>query len=280
MRRVLGILILAILTLGVAACGGSNTTTEGNTTTKAEQETLTVGLECAYAPFNWTENTKTETNYPIDGTNKFAEGYDVQIAKKIADGLNRRLVIKQLAWDGLIPAVTNGMIDLIIAGMSPTDERKVDIDFTNAYYTSEHVVLVAADSEFANVTSVDGFTGATFIGQIGTLYKDIVEGMDGITIGNHKATVPEIITDIQNGIVDGTVLELPVAQGIVGANADLKLIQFTAGNGFVVAEEDKTVSIGLEKGSDLLASINEILAGITNEQRVTLMQEAVARQAE
>ena len=290
MRKIIGVLLCAVVAFCLAACGGSKTTED-------TRETLVVGLGCAYAPFNWTENKKTDTNYPIDGTNKYADGYDVQMAKKIADGLNRRLVIKQVDWDGLIPSVQNGLIDLIIAGMSPTDERKLDIDFTNAYYTSEHVVLISTTSAYANVTSVSGFAGATFIGQTGTLYASIVAAMDSsVNKGVDKATVPEIVADIQAGIVDGTVLELPVATGLAAANSDLKIIQFAEGQGFTqladtdeegnsiirdIVASDRDVAIGIAKNrTTLLNQINEILAGITEAERVEIMAGAVARQAE
>ena len=290
MRKIIGVLLCAVVAFCLAACGGSKTTED-------TRETLVVGHECAYAPFNWTENKKTDTNYPIDGTNKYADGYDVQMAKKIADGLNRRLVIKQVDWDGLIPSVQNGLIDLIIAGMSPTDERKLDIDFTNAYYTSEHVVLISTTSAYANVTSINGFAGATFINQTGTLYASIVAAMDSsVTKGVDKATVPEIVADIQAGIVDGTVLELPVATGLAAANSDLKIIQFAEGQGFTqladtdeegnsiirdIVASDRDVAIGIAKNrTTLLNQINEILAGITEAERVEIMAGAVARQAE
>ena len=290
MRKIIGVLLCAVVAFWLAACGGSKTSED-------TRETLVVRLECAYAPFNWTENKKTDTNYPIDGTNKYADGYDVQMAKKIADGLNRRLVIKQVDWDGLIPSVQNGLIDLIIAGMSPTDERKLDIDFTNAYYTSEHVVLISTSSAYANVTSASGFAGATFIGQTGTLYASIVAAMDSsVNKGVDKATVPEIVADIQAGIVDGTVLELPVATGLAAANSDLKIIQFAEGQGFTqladtdeegnsiirdIVASDRDVAIGIAKNrTTLLNQINEILAGITEAERVEIMAGAVARQAE
>lgn len=255
-------------------------------------EKLIIGLECNYAPFNWTENTKTESNYAILDTKTYAEGYDVQIAKIIAQQLDKELVIKKLEWGALIPSVQNGTIDLIIAGMSPTPSRMIDIDFTNPYYTSEHVLLVESNGAYANISDISELEGARIAGQIGTLYDDIAHAIPGVVIGGDKATVPEIISELQTGIIDGTVLELPVALGLVEANQNLKMIRFEQGHGFTklvdeetneirdIVDSDKNVSIGLAKNQDdLKNSINQILNSITSDQRNEIMTTAVEKQS-
>lgn len=245
------------------------------------KEELIVGMECAYAPFNWTETTKTSTNVQIFGTNQYAEGYDVQIARRIADALNRELVIKAIEWDGLIPALQSGTIDLVIAGMSPTETRKLDIDFTDSYYTSEHVIVCQKTNAIANESDVADLGGYSIVGQVGTLYESIARSIlnNNAQESLYKGTVPEIITDIKAGLVDATVLELPVAQGILASDSTLTMIQFDEGKGFVVADEDKVVSIGIAKGQeDLLNRINEILRGISETERVQIMQDAVNAQ--
>ena len=283
-RNVLSFICMLACSASLVGCGG-------NDSSSTAKEKLYVGLECNYAPFNWTQNSATDSNYIIDGTKTYAEGYDVQIAKIIADELNMELVIKKLEWDALIPSVQSSTIDLIIAGMSPTESRKIDIDFTNPYYTSEHVLLVEADGAYANITSVSELSGAKIAGQIGTLYDDIAHAIPGVVVGGDKPTVPEIITELQAGLIDGTVLELPVAQGLAAANSDLKMIRFAEGKGFTqlidedtnelrdIVDTDRDVSIGLAKGRDeLKASINTILEGISEEERTSIMQTAVENQ--
>ena len=173
------LLSLVLLTACLAGCGGNSSSSSSE-----PKEKLYVGLECNYAPFNWTDNKKTESNYEISGTKTYAEGYDVQIAKRIADELNKELVIKKLEWDALIPSVLEGTIDLIIAGMSPTEERKIDIDFTDPYYTSEHVLLVDSSNPYASADSVDDLAGARISGQIGTLYYKIAHAIPNVAEGN------------------------------------------------------------------------------------------------
>ncbi|AEF25866.1 glutamine ABC transporter, glutamine-binding protein/permease protein [Streptococcus parauberis KCTC 11537] len=85
---------------------------------------LRVGMEAAYAPFNWTQDTNAKGAAPIEGTNQYANGYDVQVAQKVAKQMNKKLLVVKTSWTGLIPALTSGKIDMIAAGMSPTEERK------------------------------------------------------------------------------------------------------------------------------------------------------------
>ena len=107
--------------------------------------TLKVAMECAYAPFNWTDmDTPSLGAVPISGEGKenmFANGYDVQIAQYVANKLGMKLEVYAIEWDGLIPALDSGAVDAIVAGMSPTAEREEQIDFTNVYYSSNLVII-------------------------------------------------------------------------------------------------------------------------------------------
>ena len=103
--------------------------------------TLKVGMECGYAAFNWTQAEPNEYTVAIQGGGGYADGYDVQIARIIADALNMELVIVKTEWDGLAMAVQSGAIDAIIAGMSPTAEREEQVDFTSVYYSSNLVII-------------------------------------------------------------------------------------------------------------------------------------------
>ena len=267
MRKVLCLLCLLVFGIALVACNQEK-----------DDNVLVVGMECDYAPFNWTETTKSETNVRIsniEGAEAYAEGYDVQIAKKIAEGLGMELQIKSFVWDGLITALNNGEIDLIIAGMSPTEDRKLAIDFTEGYYRSTHVVLVRKDSAYASATTMEDFAGAKIAGQINTLYADLVPQLvaKGAVAADNLKTVPQLVQNLKGTVIDGTILEEPVAIGLCAANSELTYVKFA--EGFDVAEEDVLVSIGVRKGYEHIAAINEILASITEADRNSIMSDAV-----
>ena len=262
--------ILGVTSMASCGQGGENLTTEG---------VLVVGMECAYAPFNWTETTKTDSNVAIANlSGAYADGYDVQVAKILADELGLQLQIKALEWGALINNLNAGLIDCIIAGMSPTEERMETIDFTEAYYESTHVMLLKKSSQYASATSLTGFAGATVIGQTGTIYADLVSQAveAGAVAGTNLTTVPHIVNAIVNGTADATIVEEPVAMGICAQYDELTYVKLVDG-GFEVAKEDKVVSIGVRKGFTLTSQINEVLASkLTESTRASLMEQAIA----
>ena len=276
MKKLLSLLCVLFVGLTLMACGSTNSN-EIDYTSVPRDEQFIVGLECNYAPFNWTEDTRSAYNYPIANMEgKFANGYDVQIAKAIASSLGKVLVIMAIEWDGLIPALETERIDAIIAGMSPTEERKSSVTFTAPYYTSEEVCLVLKDGKYANATSIRDFGGASAIGQADTIYDDLIPQLVGATHQTPLPSVPDIITAMMNGRCDVTIVEKPVALGLVAANPDLKIIEFEEGNGFEVTEADVAVSVAVRLNETALADqISGILAGITTEVREQLMLNAV-----
>ena len=146
MKKKLALFIVAVLTMVVlAACGGEETNTVGT------KGVLTVGLEAAYPPFNWSQTTDANGAVPIDGTKEYAAGYDIEIAKRVAEELGLELKVKKMEWDGLLPALQTNVIDAIIAGMSPTAERKESIDFTSNYYTSKFVIVTKAGGKYISI---------------------------------------------------------------------------------------------------------------------------------
>lgn len=243
---------------------------------------ITVGLECDYAPFNWLETTKTSSNYPVKNiSGSYAEGYDVQIAKLIAEELGYKLVLVRTVWDGLIEALDAGTIDLIIAGMSPTEERKLSISFSDAYYETTHVVLSKANSKYVGATTFKELAGAKIIGQKGTIYNElagqVASKSSNCTHLTPLSTVPLIVNAINSGVADITILEEPVAKGLVAR--DSSLTYFKLNESFDLDESDTIVSIGLRKAdTKLLEKVNNALSKITKEKRDSLMLQAINNQ--
>ena len=161
---------------------------------------LRVGMECAYEPYNWTDlDGTTPDSVPISGEGKeglFANGYDVQIARYVAAKMNRTLEVYSLEWDSLLPALESGAIDAVIAGMSPTAERKAEIDFTQTYYESNLVVIVRN-------TQTNDFVG--FLGDVGRIFTkyrtQLLRGVGNTMLIALTGTLAGLLIGLLTGIV-------------------------------------------------------------------------------
>ena len=240
--------------------------------------TLRVGMECDYAPFNWTQAEPGEYAVPVENGG-YADGYDVQIARRIADAMGEDLVILRVDWDGLTPALMSGEIDAIIAGMSPTAERALTIDFSDPYFENDDLVIVVRkNTPYADAESLADFAGAAITAQLNTFHCKVIEQIEGVSAQTPMETFPAMIVALTAGAIDGFVSETPAAISAAAANPNLTYVVFEEGNGFIASPEDVAVAVGLRKGSELYAPINEALAAIGIDERQRMMDDAVARQ--
>lgn len=242
----------------------------------AEDNTFKVGLEAGYAPFNWTQMDDSNGAVKIDENAEYAGGYDVEIAKKIADGLGKELVIVKTEWDGLVPALTSGKIDAIIAGMSPTAERKETIDFSDNYYKSDLVMVVKKGGNYEGATSIKDFSGAKITAQLNTFHYTVIDQIDGVKKETAMDNFPAMRVALESGMIDGYVSERPEGVSAAAANENFAMVEFT--EGFATSDDDTAIAVGLEKGSELTTKINEVLAGITEEERTNIMDTAILNQ--
>jgi putative lysine transport system substrate-binding protein len=267
---VLVLVVSAILLL--AGCG----TSKSSGSESSEDNTFKVGLEAGYAPFNWTQNDDSNGGVKIDGSAEYAGGYDVEIAKKVAEGLGKELVIVKTEWDGLVPALTSGKIDAIIAGMSPTAERKETIDFSDNYYTSNLVMVVKKGSKYEGATSIQDFKGAKVTAQLNTFHYSVIDQIEGVDKKTAMDNFPAMRVALESGMIDGYVSERPEGVSASAANDNYVMVEFE--DGFKTSADDTAIAVGLEKGSDLTKKINEILAGISEEERTSIMDNAIKNQ--
>ena len=239
--------------------------------------TIVVGMECAYAPYNWSQTTASEYTVEVK-SGMYADGYDVQVAKKIAEELNVTLVIQPLDWDGLIPALNSNTIDLVIAGMSPTAERKLSIDFSDTYYDSNLVMVIRKDGAYTNATKISDFAGAKITGQLNTFHYSVIDQFAGVNKQTALADFAALTTALKSKAVDGYVCEKPGAVSAVTAYSEFTYIEFAEGDGFTCDPEESSIAVGLRKGSTLTASVNEAIGKISKAQREEMMLAAIARQ--
>ena len=267
MKRTIA-LTLAILMalLCFAGCAGSG------------GKVLRVGMECAFAPYNWTQSTDANGAVPIHGSNDFAFGYDVIMAKYLADKIGYSLEIHRMDWDSLPPAVLSGAIDAAIAGMSITEERRQTLDFTTPYYYASIVVLVRGGSTFASATGISGLLGASGTSQLNTVWYDVcLPQIPGVNILPPMDSAPAMLVALTSGAVDMVVTDMPTAMAAVMVYPELVLLDFTDSyDGFIVSEEEINIGIPVKKGSrTLLNKLNEALSTLTVEDFESMMNEAI-----
>ena len=278
MKKILSlVLAMVLIALTLTSCSGIDATKDYETVLKNGK--IVVGMECAYAPYNWTVSAATEHTVPISNNpGAYADGYDVQIAKHIAASLGVELEIVAIEWGGLIAALEQGQIDLIIAGMSPTADRKLSIDFTDTYYDSELVMVIRKDGAYTGATSIQDFSGAKITGQLNTFHYSVIDQINGVNKDTAREDFAALIMALEGGAVDGYVCEKPGAVSAVEANDEFTYIEFAEGQGFVCDPAESSISVGIRKDSNLGNAINAILRGLTTEQKQQMMDEAIARQ--
>ncbi|WP_270206945.1 ABC transporter substrate-binding protein/permease [Streptococcus anginosus] len=239
-------------------------------------EYLRIGMEAAYAPFNWTQDDDKNGAIKIEGTNQYANGYDVQIAKQVAKALGKKPLVVKTSWNGLIPALTSGKLDMIIAGMSPTAERKKEIAFSNSYYTSEPVVLVNKDGSYANAKTLKDFKGAKITSQQGVYLYNLISQLTGAKQETAMGDFAQMRQALESGVIDGYISERPEALTAESANSKFKMIQFK--KGFEVNEEDATIAIGMRKNDKRLEQVNAAITKISAKDQVALMDKMIQNQ--
>ena len=286
-KRLLSAAALAmVFAMAVTGCSSSEgETTTGEETTDGEtaedDNVLTVAMECGYAPYNWTQPTDANGAAQIKDSPDYAYGYDVMMAKHIAEELGMELEIVKLDWDSLVPAVQSGTVDCVIAGQSITAERQEMVDFTEPYYYATIVTLTKNDSPYASATSVADLAGATCTSQQNTIWYDIcLPQIPDANILPAQESAPAMLVALDSGRCDIVVTDQPTGLAATVAYPDFELLDFTGTEGeFEVSDEEINIGISLQKGNtELCDKINSVLSTMTAEDFEEMMNEAIAVQ--
>lgn len=266
--------LVAMMTISLAACGKKADTAQND-------KVLKVAMECSYAPYNWTQATDANGAVKINDSSDYAYGYDVMIAKKIAEELGYELQIVKSDWDSLVPAVQSGTIDCVIAGQSITSERLQMVDFSDPYYYASIVGLTKKDSAYAAAKGVADLAGVTCTSQLGTVWYDVCLGqIPDANILPAQESAPSMLVALDAGRTDLVVTDMPTAKAACVAYPDLTLLDFSASeDNFQVSEEEINIGISVQKGNtELLEKINGVLAKYTKDDFNKMMDEAISVQ--
>lgn len=276
-------MVFAMAVTGCSSSEGETTTGEETTDgeTAEDDNVLTVAMECGYAPYNWTQPTDANGAVQIKDSPDYAYGYDVMMAKHIAEELGMELEIVKLDWDSLVPAVQSGTVDCVIAGQSITAERQEMVDFTEPYYYATIVTLTKNDSPYASATSVADLAGATCTSQQNTIWYNIcLPQIPDAEILPAQESAPAMLVALESGRCDIVVTDQPTGLAATVAYPDFELLDFTGTEGeFEVSDEEINIGISLQKGNtELCDKINSVLSTMTAEDFEEMMNEAIAVQ--
>ena len=309
MRRIIAAVLSLVMLLALCACGSAQPapasesaspsagaasneasgTSGTEASTGVEDGVLTVGMECAYAPYNWTQMDDTNGAVPISNVpGAYANGYDVMIAKKICEANGWELEIVSSAWDSLCPAVQAGTMDANIAGQSMTSDRLKEVDMAGPYYYATIVCVTTKDSPYASAQSIADLSGGKCTSQSGTIWYDsCLSQIDGAELIAPADSAPAMIMQLQTGTVDFICTDMPTAMGAVAKDDNLVILNFSGTDGdFQFATEEEraenvNIGISVRKGNSvLLDAMNSVLSQMSEDDFNALMDEAIAIQPE
>ena len=306
MRKILAMLLALTMVLSFAACGESEpastnpaasgveippvedlTATDTSSIIGLEDGKLTVGMECAYAPYNWTQMDDSNGAVPISNVpGAYANGYDVMIAKRICQAYGWELEIVSSAWDSLTPAVQAGTMDANIAGQSMTADRMEEVEMAGPYYYATIVCVTTKNSSFANAKSIADLAGGKCTSQSGTIWYDsCLPQIPEAELIAPAETAPNMIMQLETNVVDFICTDMPTAMAAVAKNDNLVILNFSGTDGdFQFASEQEraenvNIGIAVQKGNTALKeAMDKVLGALTEEHFNALMDQAIAIQ--
>ena len=292
MRRILRGLAIVFALVGImtilCGCGendvatGGSATTSGDTSGDVQAKVLRVGMECAYAPYNWAQSDDSNGAVPINGSTDFAYGYDVMMAKFLAEKMGYELEIYKIDWDSLPIALMSDKVDCVIAGQSITAERLQTVDFTTPYYYASIVGLVNKDGEYANAQGIEDLAGATCTSQINTVWYDVcLPQIENANILPAMELTSAMLVALDSGKAELVVTDMPTAMAATQVYPNMTLLDFTntSGDNFEVSDEEINIGISVKKGNaDLLAELNNALAELDVTDFEEMMNTAISVQ--
>ena len=311
LRNVMSTILALSMALALTACGGTSTTPEDSSTqtpdapaveiptvpdlTSVDTSTIpgledgvfTIGMECAYPPYNWTQMDDSNGAVKISNMeNGYANGYDIMIAKRICDAYGLELEVLSSEWGSLTPGIQSGIMDANIAGQSMTAERMNEVDMAGPYYYATIVCLTNKDSDFADAKSIADLAGGRCTAQSGTIWYDsCLTQIPDADRQSPADNAPAMLMALETGTVDYVCTDMPTAMGACAKNPNLTILDFSGTDGDFQfaseAERAENVNIGMAvaKGNTALVdAINAALEGLTAEHFNALMNQAISVQ--
>ena len=290
MRRITAILMTLCLVLSMSATAFAAevpevpdfTDVDTSAIPGLEDGVLTIAMECAYAPYNWTQMDDSNGAVPISGTDgEFANGYDVMIAQRICDAYGWDLEVIRTDWDSLVPGVQSGLYDAVIAGQSMTEDRMEEVDFAGPYFYASIVCVTTEGSDYADAQGLSDLAGGSCTAQIATIWYDtMLPQIEGANVQPAAETAPAMLMALETGMVDFICTDMPTALGACAAYDDMVLLDFSGSDdNFQADEGDINIGVSVMKGNtELVDAIDAVLGEMTADDFNALMDQAIAIQ--
>ncbi len=286
MKRLFCLMLALLMVFSLAACGsGEEETTapsgEGSAIPGLEDGVLTVGMECVYAPYNWTQMDDSNGAVPIvNQPGAYANGYDVMMAKKFCEKYGWELEVMALEWGGLSAALKAGTIDAAIAGQSMTEERLAEVDMAGPYFYASIVCVTKKDSPLASATGISQLSGTCTAQQATIWYDSCLPQIPNAEIMPQSDDAPAMIMAVESGTVDFICTDIPTARGACATYDDLVILDFSGSDdNFVVPKGEINIGISVVKGNTQLKdAFDAVLSQMTEDDFTKLMDEAISIQ--
>lgn len=255
-KKILSMAIIGGLTLSLAGCGANAVKGEndsnGKITEIKENGKLVVGLSADYAPY--------EFHIMKDGKDQIV-GFDIDIAKEIANDMGVDLEIKEMDFGAIVQSVKSGAIDLGISGLTPDEKRKEAVDFSDIYYEAEQGILINKNNK-DSIKSVEDLKGKKVGAQIGSIQAEIANGIEGADV-KLLDNVNTLILELKTGKLDALIVELPVSKIATEVNEELAV----ADN--VIKDSEGGSAIAIQKGNkDLVDQVNATIKKLKDDGKM------------
>lgn len=233
-KKIISMIVAATMITSIVGCGSKDTGSSSNGS--QEKRTLVMATNPEFPPYEYRDGNDIV-------------GIDVEIAKAIADDLGMELKVESMEFDSIIPSVTSGKADVGIAGMTVTDKRKKNVDFTDSYATSTQVMIVKEDN--AEITKPDDLSGKKVGVQTGTTGDIYVSDQKNVDVSRFSKGM-EAVQSLTQGKIDAVVIDREPAKAFVEKNEGIKILD--------EAYTNEDYAIAVKKGNtELVEKINASL---------------------
>ena len=244
LKKLVSVLLVAACVFSLAACGSKDDSKDSGDSKKDSKDTLVMATNAEFPPYEFHEGDDVV-------------GIDADIARAIGEEMGMEVKIEDMAFDSIIPAVTSGKADFGAAGMTVTEDRKKNVDFTDTYATATQVIIVKEGSDIAGPDDLTGKKIGVQLGTTGDIYADDIEDAEVERYNKGFEAVQALTQDK----IDAVVIDGEPAKEFVAEADGLKILDeaFT--------EEEYAIAVAKDN-DDLLKKMNEALASLKESGKI------------